>query len=232
MRLTKLRNKLCQSTDKFCRKCFIGTPYEGQQNPPNVFRVAKPQISIPIAFIFDKPNENTKFKNSTLVPITIYDDRAGIDYRLSRAPSHSTLIALCKLLGLIPAKSDSLDSNNVYITNAVKCDMCCVTGKTGRVKINDKQAATCRETFLFQELAAVEARGLIFFGANAQEFVLGESTPLWSVNKKQLNGREYWVLRVPHTSPTAFNTHGGKGENYLAPFEELQRKANIQNNAG
>lgn len=222
--LRTLRNELCQSATQFCRKCFRSSPYEQLQNPPNIFRIPNHGISIPLALIFDKPNDNTTLKSSPLVPITIYDDRAGIDRGLHRAQSHSTLLQLCRVLHLIPENSDSLDSDLIYITNAVKCDMCFATGTTGRVKINARQVAVCRETFLFNELAAVNARGLVFFGANAQEFVLGESTPLWLVVKKRLNSRDYWVLRVPHTSPTSFNTHGGKGAHYLAPFQDLQRK--------
>ena len=222
--LRTLRDKLCQSTTQFCRECFRSSPYEQLQNPPNVFRIPNDGISIPLAFIFDKPNDNTTLKSSPLVPITIYDDRAGTDRRLHRAQSHSTLLLLCKMLNFIPEDSDSLESDLIYITNAVKCDICCTTGTTGRVKINARQAAVCRKTFLFNELTAVNARGLVFFGANAQEFVLGESTPLWSIVRKQLNSLDYWVLRVPHTSPTSFNTHGGKGRHYLAPFQDLQRK--------
>lgn len=232
MSLMELRNQLCQSAEEFCRKCFLGTGFEKKQNPPNVFRVTKPGVSIPLAFIFDKPNDNTNLRCPELVPITIYDDRIEVDNCLPRAPSHSRLIRLCEMLGLIPSDSNCLDSSNFYITNAVKCDMCCMTGKSGRIKINNKQAATCREQFLVRELLDIDARALVFFGKNAQRFALGETTPLWSVSIKKLKERDYFVLRVPHTSPISFNTHGGKGINYIAPFMDFFRQANIQSYAG
>lgn len=232
MFLKKLRNQLCQGTEKYCRKCFVGTQFEAQQNPPNIFRTANLTTSRHVAFVFDKPNDNTNFRNSELVPITIYDDRAGVDRRLPRAPSHSTLISLCRLLGLIAQNSNCLESPNLYITNAVKCDMCSTTGKTGRVNVNDRQAKVCRERFLVKELQAVKARALIFFGENAQRYALGKTTPLWSIHKEQLNDSSYWVMRVPHTSPTPFNTHGGRGQNYIVPFNELCQRASISVKTG
>lgn len=228
MPLKKLRNQLCQGTKKYCHECFVGTQFEAKQNPPNVFRTANFEASRPIAFVFDKPNDNTKYRDSELVPITIYDDRAGIDPRLPRAPSHSTLIVLCRLLGLIAQNSNCLESHNLYITNAVKCDKCSDTGKTGRVRINDKQTALCRDRFIMKELQAVNARALIFFGINAQKYTLGWTTHLWEIHEVQLNCVSCWVMRVPHTAPTPFNTHGGRGQNYIAPFNELCRRANIR----
>ena len=107
--------------------------------------------------------------------------------------------------------------------------MCCATGKTGRVQVEYQQAEACRERFLVHELLAVKAQALVFFGKNAQKYVLGQITPLWSIDKKQLIDNSYWVMRVPHTSPTSFNTYGGKGQNYIVPFKKLCQRAGIGN---
>lgn len=228
MSLEELKSQLCQGLECYCDVCFRGTPFADRQNPPNVFRIANPSVSRPIAFIFDKPNDCTNYKNSELVPITIYDDRAGTDPRLPRAPSHSTLILLCRRLGLIPQESDSLESPYIYVTNAVKCDMCAATGRTGRVKVHDKQADRCRRRFLERELVEVGARALIFFGVNAQQYTIGRCSSLWSIERQCIGSQDYWMIRVPHTSPTPFNTHGAKGDNYVAPFKELCRQAGIE----
>ena len=227
MSLKELRSQLCESSRNFCRICFVNTNFVNLQNPPNVFRINKLGEPLPVAFIFDKPNDNTLFRNSALVPITIFDDRAGAIPQLHRAASHSTLILLCRLLRLIPQNSNCLESSNFYVTNAVKCDVCSMTGKTGRVIVNDQQVFVCRERFLVKELQAVKARALVFFGVNAQRYSLGFITPLWEISNKLINGTNYWVMRVPHTSPSSFNTYGGKGQNYIAPFNELCRRANI-----
>jgi len=110
--------------------------------------------------------------------------------------------------------------------------MCSATGRTGRVKINNAQSTTCRNQFLVHELQEIGAKALIFFGANAQEFAMGKTTLLWAVRKWKLHDREYFVLRVPHTSPTPFNTHGGRGANYITPIKELFRQAGININVG
>jgi len=228
MSLAKLKSQLCQGVERYCDVCFRGTQFKGRQNPPNVFRTANTCASRPIAFIFDKPNDNTKYKKSKLVPITIYDDRAGVDPHLARAPSHLTLILLCRQLGLIPNDSDSLESPYIYVTNAVKCDVCAVTGRTGRVKVNDEQADRCRGLFLEHELVEVGARAVMFFGVNAQQYTIGRSTPLWSIERQCIGSQDYWSMRVPHTSPTPFNTHGARGRNYNAPFWKLCRQAGIE----
>lgn len=226
MPINELRNQLCESRSTHCRKCFDSSTFKSRQNPPNVFRATNSGTLGPIAFIFDKPNDNTNLRNSELVPITIFDDRAGVAPGLLRAPSHSKLISLCKLLDLITPTTDCLDSPNLYITNAVKCDLCSETGRTGRVRINARQAEECVGTFLLDELQIVKPRALVFFGANAQRYVLGKTTPLWEIHQEQLSGHPYLVMRVPHTSPTPFNTHGGGGNKYIEPFKELNRRAN------
>ncbi len=150
-----------------------------------------------------------------------------MDDRLPLVPSHSNLIFLCQTLGLIPKDSTCLNSSNFYITNAVKCDMCSLTGKSGRVKINKDQAVKCIDQFLIHEILKVGARALVFFGENAQKFALGETTPLWAIRKRNIKQCEYLIMRVPHTSPTPFNTHGGKGHRYKDPFRELLCQAGI-----
>jgi len=147
--------------------------------------------------------------------------------RLPRSASHSNLISLCRLLGFIAQDSNCLETSSLYITNAVKCDRCDATGKTGRVNVNNLQAAKCRERFLVKELVAVNASVLVFFGKNAQRYALGRTTPLWRIHREQLNGSSFWVMRVPHTSPPSFNTYGGRGRNYIAPFNVLCRRASI-----
>ncbi|WP_369952024.1 uracil-DNA glycosylase family protein [Ralstonia syzygii] len=109
----------------------------------------------------------------------------------------------------------------IHITNAVKCDVSADTGKSGRVVVPAEQASTCIKTFLLREFDILGTRGIVFFGANAQRYVLGNETPLWTVSVQPVGGRDYVVLRVPHTSPTAFNTHGRRGEAYVGPFREF-----------
>jgi hypothetical protein len=116
--LAELRNELCASREVFCQRCFVGQTTQAQQCPPNVFRAEGVDAQKPIAFIFDKPNDNTPFRDSPLVPITIFDDRAGVDRRLPRAPSHSMLLLLCRRLGIIHA--DTVVSTRASCTSPTR----------------------------------------------------------------------------------------------------------------
>lgn len=220
MKLVQLRSELCTDQLHHCRRCFVGKPTEHLQCPPNVFRAASDDART-LAFIFDKPNDNTNYKTSPVVPITAFDDRAGVDPRLARAPSHDKLLVLCRLLGLISPEAQEFNSPLIHITNAVKCDVSCESGQTGRITISNWQAKNCIENYLLRELEITKPRGLVFFGKNAQHYVLNEFTPSWEVHSREVGGRTYKIMRVPHTSPEAFNTHGKKGQSYFQPFKQL-----------
>lgn len=124
------------------------------------------------------------------------------------------LLTLCELLGLIPPNSASLESPHIYITNAVKCDMSATTGQVGRIGIAQIQSDKCIKTFLLKELEIVNPQVLVFFGLNAQRYVLGHTTPLWAQGKCELDGRDYTFMRVPHTAPSPFNVYGQAGVRY------------------
>ena len=217
--LSLLREQLCRDANEYCRECFAGSPCAANQNPPNVFRVGR-NTHASLFFIFDKPNNNDGLRPE-LVPIAIFDPRP-----FGHQPTHSNLCHLLEDLGFSSADStaDPLDSDLVHVTNAVKCDKCAVTGRSGRVAIGETQATTCRSRFLLRELAIIKPVALVFFGEFPQRYVLGKSTPLWKLSQVSLAGVTYWVMRVPHTSPTAFNTHGGQGEKYKLPFQDLRAR--------
>ena len=223
--LSLLRERLCKDAQDFCKECFAGSPYEAVQNPPNVFRVGK-NLQAKIFFIFDKPNNNDGFRSSDLVPITICDPRPIF----GPPATHRNLLLLLDILGLRSerASADPLDSEAVHVTNAVKCDKCAVTGQTGRVAIGETQARKCVSRFLSQELAIIRPSALIFFGEAPERNVLGYSTPLWVAHQASVAGESYWVMRVPHTSPTSFNTHGGRGEHYREPFQKLLSASHLR----
>lgn len=61
----------------------------------------------------------------------------------------------------------------------------------------------------------------MFFGENAQRYAMDKITMLWNVQEETLAGRHYFVMRVPHTSPQSFNTHGRKGLKYIEAFDQL-----------
>ena len=222
MTLNQLCSELCSSTDRYCRRCFVGAVTEVDQCPPNVFRAENGAEPKPITFVFDKPNDNTRYKKSSLVPITIFDDRAGVDPRLTIAPSHLNLLALCRMLGIIDQSARTLSSPLVHITNAVKCDVSSETGATGRITLPSRQVRTCTNHFLANELEIVKSKAIVFFGTNAQRYVLDEVTPVWQCFTRQFAERDYIVMRVPHTSPQAFNTYGHRGQAYIEPFKKLQ----------
>ena len=182
MKLLDLRAELCTDTQHHCRRCFAGKRTEALQCPPNVFRAAGNDEAKSVTFIFDKPNDNTNYKTSTVVPIAAFDDRAGLDSRLARAPSHDKLLVLCRLIGLISPEAQDLNSSLVHITNAVKCDVSCETGKTGRIAVSAWQAATCIDNYLLRELEITRSLALVFFGKNAQSYVLNEVTPPWVIS--------------------------------------------------
>ena len=222
--LGELRDQLCRSATSFCRVCFEGSAYRREQNPPNVFRIdrrRRPQLF----FIFDKPNDNDAFRTSDAVPITIFGP--GPDF--GRQPSYANLLRLWKLLGFgeVAAGRDPLASELVHVTNAVKCDKCAETGKTGRVAINDRQVKTCVDRFLLKELAILRPKALVFFGTKPQRYVCGHTTEPWACTEAKVGDRSYWMMRVPHTSPTSYNTHGGVGAAYIEPFKNLKARAGI-----
>jgi hypothetical protein len=176
-------------------------------------------LSARIFFIFDKPNNNDLFRTSSMVPITICDPRPVF----GPPATHRNLLLLLQIVGLVSptATGNPLDSGVVYITNAVKCDKCAVTGATGRVAIGKKQTEICVSRFLLRELTIIKPSALVFFGEAPQLNVLGYATPIWDTVSAVIGEHTYLVMRVPHTSPTAFNTHGGKSEKYREPFRKL-----------
>ena len=220
--LSLLRGQLCTGVAEFCRECFTTSPYAATQNPPNVFRVGK-NLHAKTFFIFDKPNDNDSFRTSALVPIVICDPRPIF----GPPPTHRNLLVLLDKLSLSSASNthDPLESDAVHFTNAVKCDKCAVTGKTGRVVIGEIQVRNCMSKFLLRELVVIKPVALVFFGEAPQQNVLGYTTPVWAAQPASIADATYWVMRVPHTSPQSFNTHGGKGDKYIAPFRNLMEWA-------
>ncbi len=221
--LRLLQEKLCSSATAFCTQCFVQSPHRKVQNPPNVFRIGRNRAA-KVFLVFDKPNNNDSLRTSPLVPITIFDPRL-----VGTNDSHGNLIRLLDALGLDSggAGGDRLDTDYFHVTNAVKCDKCAMSGRTGRVAINDRQVRTCTTTFFLQELAIIRPKAVVFFGEAPQRYVLGRVTAPWEPQNLAIGGRMYWVMRVPHTSPQSFNTHGGAGANYVAPFQKLVQRAGL-----
>jgi len=221
--LAVLRDMLCRSKTEFCRVCFTSAPHGVEQNPPNVFRVDR-KVRPSFFFIFDKPNNNDMFRASDLVPITVFDARPAF----GRQPSYDNLLRLLDLLGLrTRGQGDPLASGSVHVTNAVKCDKCALTGQAGRVTINPEQSENCVDRYLARELAILRPQALVFFGKAPQEYALGYATPTWQAIQATISGATYWMMRVPHTSPTSYNTHGRVGAGYVEPFKQLKTLAGI-----
>lgn len=224
--LSELRDELCRSTTDFCHVCFEGSIHRREQNPPNVFRVGE-HGNADLSFIFEKPNDNDAYRTSDAVPISVFDSRPLLGIR---QPSYVNLLRLLELVGLAaptPGR-DPFAAGRVHVTNAVKCDKCAKTGKTGRVAINARQVKTCVDRFLLKELSILRPKAVVFFGKASQEYVCGYTTAMWVCNEAVLGGRPYWVMRVPHTSPQPFNTHGKRGRAYIEPFKTLKVRAGIQ----
>jgi hypothetical protein len=223
--LSELRGELCRSTTDFCRVCFEGSTHRCKQNPPNVFRIARRQ-SPHLFFIFDKPNDNDAFRTSDAVPISVFDPRPIFGPQ----PSYANLLRLLELVGLAAGTpgQDPLAVGRVHVTNAVKCDKCAVTGKTGRVEINERQVKACVDRFLLKELSILRPKALVFFGKAPQKYVCGYTTDPWMCTEAVVGDRSYWMMRVPHPSPTSYNTHGGLGAAYIEPFKTLKVRAGIQ----
>ena len=222
--LSELRGELCRSTTDFCHVCFEGSIHRCEQNPPNVFRVAGRQ-SPDLFFIFEKPNNNDAFRTSDAVPISVFDPRPS-----GSQPSYRNLLRLLELVGLAARKpgQDPFAAGLVHVTNAVKCDKCAVTGKTGRVEINERQVKTCVDRFLLKELWILRPKALVFFGKASQKYVCGYTTAMWMCTEAVLGDRSYWMMRVPHPSPPSYNTYGGGGHAYVEPFKTLKVRAGIQ----
>ena len=224
--LSELRGELCRSTTDFCHVCFEGSIHRCEQNPPNVFRVAG-RRSPDLFFIFEKPNNNDAFRSSDAVPILAFDPRPLLGLR---QPSYVNLLRLLELVGLAAPTpgQDPFATGGVHVTNAVKCDKCAETGKTGRVAINARQVKTCVDRFLLKELTILRPKALVFFGTAPQTYVCGYTTAMWMCTEAVLGDRPYWMMRVPHTSPQPFNTHGKRGRAYIEPFKTLKVRAGIQ----
>jgi hypothetical protein len=217
--LRLLRDKLCMDPSHFCRVCFEGRATEKGQNPPNVFRVGT-GTHAKIFFIFDKPNRNDG--NRAFVPIKICDPRFNSN------STQRNLLTLLDMLALVhpgfkPAHgvADQFDCDLVHITNAVKCDKSALTGEAGGIEVGGQQARTCISTFLHRELAIIQPKALVFFGEPPYRYVVGNRIDPWEVRSTPIDGRTYWVMRVPHTTATPFNSHGGKGAKYIEPFRRL-----------
>jgi hypothetical protein len=101
------------------------------------------------------------------------------------------------------------------------------TGRTGRVTIGRRQSERCVERFFIQELALIKPVALVFFGEKPQSYVLGRVTPAGEIHRATVGGIAYWVLRVPHTAATSFNTHGQRGHYYKGPFQLLLKSAGL-----
>jgi len=211
-----LRERLCQSKDSFCRACFEGGSFAGEQNPPNVFRNRTSQIQPHYFFVFDKPNDNNRARGKGLEPIEVLDKR---DPRNSTRSNTARLVELLELTDKLD--DDPLNSSRIHVTNAVKCDICAETGETGPIDIRPTQALRCRQLFFFRELQILKPKVLIFFGKNADFFVTGMIGPTWQVRREIIDGTTYTVVRVPHTTATSFNTHGAKGLAYKNRLPEL-----------
>jgi hypothetical protein len=218
--LELLRDELCKDAKTYCRECFVQSPHAAIQNPPNVFRAGR-NLNAKVFLIFDKPNDNDRFRDSDLIPISIFDPRP----EFGRQPSQSNLQQILRDADLNPdSTSDPLDSRILHITNAVKCDRCAVTGENGQIEIKEAQVRRCAGRFLFRELAIVKPLAVVFFGPKSQRYVMGKATRSGEQVRAQIDGIGYWVVRLPHPSPQSFNTHGGGGENYKVPLRELMAR--------
>jgi len=216
--LLQLRNELCADTSHFCRVCFDGTPYSNSQNPPNVIRATAERAKV--FFVFDKPNRNDG--NRAFVPITICDPRFGDN------STQRNLLTLLEMLSVVntgfrPARgsADEFGSEFVHITNAVKCDKSALTGEPGGISVGSQQARICVQTFLHRELAIIQPKVLVFFGELPYQYVIGQRIGLWEAKAVAIDRRAYWVMRVPHTTATPFNTFGRKGQAYIEPFRRI-----------
>jgi hypothetical protein len=223
--LCLLRDELCSDSSHFCRLCFKGRPTEKYQNPPNVFRV-RTAAPAKMFFIFDKPNNNDGTRS--FVPIKICDPRFGNN------STQQNLLTLLDMLASVHAgfgtargSADEFDCELVHITNAVKCDKSALTGKPGGIEVGGDQARTCISAFLHQELAIIQPKALVFFGKLPYQYVVGDKIEPWEVRSIPIAGRTYWVMRVPHTTATPFNSYGGKGKNYIEPFRQLLTSAGL-----
>src|SRR5437868_1307987 len=139
--LRVLREQLCKNASEFCRECFSSSRFANVQNPPNVFRIGR-NGAPKMFFVFDKPNDNDSFRDSDLIPITIFDSRRVAAFR---NPSEENLLTILRRVGI--GHENGLDSKLFYITNAVKCDKCAQTGATGGIRIRKVQKNTCVSLF-------------------------------------------------------------------------------------
>jgi len=214
-KLSTLRNDLCRSGSKFCQACFEGGQFADVQNPPNVFR-NRPHDSKPyLFFVFDKPNNNDPNRGQGLEPIEILDDR------FEGNPTRINTIKLIQILGLADGDKAPLCAKKIHITNAVKCDKCAASGKTGQIEIGREQVSRCHQQYFFKELDILHPKVLVLFGANTDKFITGKAGPSWKLRQEVVNGRTYTVVRVPHTTATPFNTHGKKGLAYKEKLADL-----------
>jgi hypothetical protein len=223
--LSELRGELCRSATDFCHVCFEGSVHRRKQNPPNVFRVAGIR-SPDLFFVIEKPNDNDAFRTSDAVPISVFDHRPLFGFQ----SSYVNFLHVLELLGLAgrTPDQDPIDAGLVHVTNAVKCDRCAATGKTGPVKINKRQVKTCVNRFLLRELSILRPKALVFFGEASQKYVCGDTTDMWMCREAVLGDRSYWTMRVPHPAPRSYNKYGDGGHAYVEPFKTLKVRAGIQ----
>ena len=208
---------ICSGKNDFCKDCFKDCNI--LQNPPNIIRVTGEESKTDFFFIFDKPNNNTDYKDSPLLPITILDSR----YEFESNPTRVNLIRLLEQLNVNGDNSgdDPLNVSKIHITNAVKCDKCSLTGDTGAIPLNPDQVKRCTDRFLFKELEILKPKYLVFFGSYPEKYVTGTKRKMWELYDVNLNGNDYKAVRVPHTAPTPFNTFGKRGAAYAKNIGHL-----------
>lgn len=234
--LEHLRNELASDSKNFCRRCFEGGAI--CQNPPNVFRVFPRRTYPKFFFVFDKPNDNDPFfceadpDMPDFAPIELFDRRSIKEWlpedlkphAFEGNPSGNNLVRLLDEWLKIPHKN--LCSPHFHITNVVKCDKCCETGRTKDIKIRISQARRCVEHFFFRELKLLRPEVLVIFGRTPFDFLRPfmtfddqDAKEMWHVFDAEIDGRRYRAVRVPHTASRSFNPHqrgGGGGRNYIS----------------
>jgi len=65
---------------------------------------------------------------------------------------------------------------------------------------------------------------IVFFGANTEKFITGQSGKTWKIREEIINGKAYDVVRVCHTAPTPFNTHANKGQAFGEFLPQIFKK--------
>jgi hypothetical protein len=223
--LEKLRDKLCKNCNEFCRLCFQDKRICDDpvcQNPPNVFRTFQRKRYPKFFFVFDKPHNNDIFnkknrKTKDYIPIEIFDQRKieselpeglkAIAFEKNRSMLNFYRLLMEKMIDI--DFDENLSSEDFHLTNVVKCDKCAKNKKrkNGSVKINKDQAEKCIEHFFSKELELLKPEVLVLFGKNPFEYLKCmmnledvDAGDMWYIFKASLFGKEYDVVRVPHTA--------------------------------